>query len=192
MGYRKVDDRWMHRGPGQKSDRDDNEEDDEPDISHSPPPTAASVGPLAPSTLVASIEVPSTEPTAHDSLRTPPPVIGHTIDRTLDVVDLITQKIDTLFATLRFDVMRKQYKLDNSVKKSYTELRHDLIELTLRAELVKKAQEEQSEQPEIATLLQETAKMQRKMDDYVIEEAAIIGAIHQEIHWIEFEIRVLL
>lgn len=62
----------------------------------------------------------------------------------------------------------------------------------MRVKLIEKAQGQQSAHPEIATLLQETIKMYKKMDYYIIEEVAGIGAIHQGIHLIESKIEALL
>lgn len=71
---------------------------------------------------------------------------------TFDIVDIISQKIGTLIISLRDDILRRQDELKALVQRSYDELCQDLRELTLKVELVEKAQEEQSAHPKMATL----------------------------------------
>lgn len=84
---------------------------------------------------------------------------------------------------------RMHDELKASAHRSYDELRQHLRDLTLRVELVKKAQ---LAHPDITTIRKETTNMFKKMNDYVINKAIRIRAIHQGIHMIESKIGALL
>lgn len=102
MGYRKVDDRCMHRVSGQEpaanddaTTNDDDDDNNEGDTSHSPLPVILSTL-KEPSLVAPSLAKPSVQRvTPPGSPKTPPPASAQPTKRS-DIANIICQRIDTL------------------------------------------------------------------------------------------------
>lgn len=93
---------------------------------------------------------------------------------------------------MRFDILRRQDKLQASVQRSYDELHQDLREITLRVEITEKAWEQQGAPLDVSRLMEETTRLSRRFKDFIISPFEGYNTIMQGIGRIKSGIRDLL